>query len=309
MEPSMFRPLQKRYNSIITRRSFALSLAASFGLYGTASAIEYPLVPLSSKPFRFSKTVPNVIDQVTPSDGVTTRFVFGNSIQKLIAAGALDPDKFRGSAKNLPDWVERLLKGPSNDPIVFSGQTASYLVDLLWPLGLANKASFNKNSPIATLRIATFASTGGWTLGHEQSGHVYFNRVEAIDMSGQQETAVLRVATTTFRPCCDNSTFFQDCNHGSALLGLLELSASQGATVEELYRLALTANSFWFPDNYARTALLLSHFYRIAWKDAAPSLVLGRKYSTLSGWEKNVNERLRQANLQLPGETKEQHAC
>lgn len=304
----MLREVPSRSMRSLTRRRFVLSLASSFGLYGTASAIEYPFVR-SPEPFRFSKPVPNVIDQVTPGEGVTTGITFGNSIQRLIEAGALDPNKFRASAKDVPDWVDRLLNGPSNDPIVFSGQTASYLVDLLWPLGLANKASFNEKSPIATLRIASFASTGGWTLGHEQNGSVYFNRVEAIDMTGQQEADVLRVATTTFRPCCDNSTFFQDCNHGSALLGLLELAASQGVTSEGLYRVALIANSFWFPDYYAKTALLLSYFYRISWKDAAPSLILGRKYSSLSGWERNVAERLRRANLRLPGESVNPQAC
>lgn len=297
-----------RLNNNLTRRGFVLSLAASFGLYGTASAIEYPLTG-PSKPFRFSNPIPNVIDQVIPSEGVTTGIVFGDSIQRLIVAGALDPNKLRASAKDIPDWVDRLLNGPSNDAIVFNSQTSSYLVDLLWPLGLANKTSFNEKSPIATLNIPGFASTGGWTLGREQNGYVYFNQVKAIDMTGQQEAAALRVATTTFRPCCDNSTFFQDCNHGSALLGLLELAASQGATSEELYRIALIANSFWFSDYYARTALLLSHFYRISWKDVAPSLVLGRKYSSLSGWQNNVAERLRQANLRLPGEEKSQQAC
>ena len=300
--------LPGRSNNNLTRRGLVLSLAASFGLYGTASAIEYPL-NRSSEPFRFPKPVPNVIDQVTPRDGVPTGIVFGNSIQKLIAAGVLDPGKFRASAKILPDWVERVLKGPSDDPIVFSGQTASYLVDLLWPLGLATKTSFNEKSPIATLNIAGFASTGGWTLGREQNGYVYFNRVAAIDMTDQQEVAALRVATTTFRPCCNNSTFFQDCNHGSALLGLIELAASQGVTLEGLYRVALTANAFWFSDYYAKTALLLSHFYRVSWKDVTPSLILGRKFSSLSGWEKNVAERLRRANLRLPGEPTNPQAC
>ncbi|SRR6266568_397885 len=41
---------------------------------------------------------------------------------------------------------------------------------------------------------------------------------------------VLNVATKTFRPCCDNSTFYQDCNHGSkpAELHRAELAAAVG---------------------------------------------------------------------------------
>jgi hypothetical protein len=241
--------------------------------------------------------------------GVPTGIAFGDSIRKLVATGVLDPDKLRASDKDLPDWVERLLAAPSQEPILFSEETAPYLVNLLWPLSLANRASFNEKSPIYTLRIPGFASTGGWTLGREQNGYVYFNQVDAITMTDQQEAMVLDVARTTFRPCCDNSTFFQDCNHGSALLGLLELAASQGETVPGLYGIALTANSFWFPDYYAKTALYFAHFHHQTWREIPPKLVLGPDFSSLSGWEKNVNERLLRDNVTLPGQSKSQQAC
>ena len=39
---------------------------------------------------------------------------------------------------------------------------------------------------------------------------------------------VISIAKNAYRSCCDNSTFFQDCNHGWALLGLLQLGAGQG---------------------------------------------------------------------------------
>ena len=269
--------------------------------------MEYPLAP--PEPFRPSAPIPDVVDQVTPRVGVPTGIAFGDSIQKLIAAGALAPDKLRASDKDLPDWVERLLTAPSDEPILFSEDTAPYLVNLLWPLGLANRASFNEKSPVSTLRIPGFASTGGWTLGQAPNGYVYFNRVDAIRMTLEQEAMVLDVARTTFRPCCDNSSFFQDCNHGSALLGLLELAASQGAAVEGLYGIALTANSFWFPDYYASTALYFAHFHRKRWNELPPKLILGPDFSSLSGWEKNVADRLLQANVTLPGQAKAQQAC
>ncbi len=303
----MFRPLPKRCDVVLTRRAFVGSLA-SFGLYGTAVAMEYPLVH-SSEPFRLSMPLPAVVDQVTPKAGVPTGIAFGDSIQRLIAAGVLDPDKLRALDKDLPDWVDRLLGAPSDDPILFSEQTAPYLVNLLWPLGLATRASFNEESPIHTLRIPGFASTGGWTLGREQNGYVYFNQVDAIKMTDEEQAMVLDVARKTFRPCCDNSTFFQDCNHGSALLGLLELAASQGATAEGLYGIALTANSFWFPEYYAKTALYFSHFHHKTWSELAPKLILGPDFSSLSGWEKNVNDRLLRADLRLPGQLRGQQAC
>lgn len=303
----MFHPLPKRCGAALTRRAFVASLT-SLGFYGTATAFEYPLVR-SSEPFRLSEPLPDIVGQVTPKAGVPTGIAFEDSIQRLIAAGVLDPDKLRALDKDLPPWVDRLLAAPSDDTILFSEETAPYIVNLLWPLGLANRASFNEKSPINTLRIPGFASTGGWTLGRETNGYVYFNRIDAIEMTDEQQVMVLDVARTTFRPCCDNSTLYQDCNHGSALLGLLELAASQGATVDGLYGIALTANSFWFPDYYAKTALYFSHFHHKTWREIPPKLILGPDLSSLSGWEKNVNDRLLQANVMLPGQSKGQQAC
>jgi hypothetical protein len=250
-----------------------------------------------------------VIEQVIPKAGIPTGVAFEDSMQKLIAAGVIDPDKFRASSQELPTWVERLLIAPSADPILFNQETAPYLVSLLWPIGLSNKAAFNEDSPVNSLSIPSFASTGGWTLGRQPNGYVYFNQVEAVRMTAHQQAMVLAVARATYRPCCNNSTFFQDCNHGSALLGLLELAASQGATLKGLYGLALTANSYWFPDNYAKTALYFSHFHRKSWHDIDPKLILSAVYSSGSGWESNVNSRLRRANVTLPGISNEQQGC
>lgn len=294
-------------SSVATRRRF-LALGAACGLCGVANATEYtPFAPPAS--FRFAAPIPNVIEEVTPKAGILTGIAFGDSIQKLIAAGVIDKEKFRGTKKDLPQWVERVLAARSDDPILFSEQTASDLVDLLWPLGLANKAAFNDKSPLNTPSIPGFASTGGWNASRAENAYVYFSKVEAVSLSDEQQTMVLDVASNSFRPCCDNSTLYQDCNHGSALLGLLELAASQGATRLGLYGLALTANSYWFSDNYAKTALYFAYFQHVAWRGIPPDLILGPDYSSLSGWEKNVDDRLEQANLMLPGQTKAQKAC
>jgi len=95
----------------------------------------------------------------------------------------------------------------------------------------------------------------------------------------------------------------------SALLGLLELAASQRATLRGLFGLALTANSYWFPINYAKTALYFSRFHRKSWRDIDPKLILSAAYSSGSGWEGNVNSRLRRANVTLPGISNEQQGC
>lgn len=238
-----------------------------------------------------------------PDKGVDTGVMFGDAIPKLIAAGALDPDKLRALQDyGLPPWVERLLAAPSEAPIVFTRDRAPYLVNLLWPIGLSNRAAFNRRSPIDNLRLPSYASTGGWTLGRAKNGYVYFDAVEAVPMTPRQAALAFEIASNSFRPCCDNSTFFQDCNHGSALLGLIELAASQGAAAEQIYRIALTANSYWFPAEYAKTALYCRYFEGLPWTAVPPRLILGAAYSSLDGWRRHVEAPLRRAKIRLPAD-------
>ena len=298
----MSQALDSDTKSRVTRRHLVLSLSASVGLAGVMGAIW-----LRSNTPR--KLAPNVFEEVTPEAGVDTGVTFGDAIQKVIAAGALDPAKLRAQGDGLPDWVDRLLKAPSEEPIVFTRDRAPWLVNLLWPIGLSNKVVFNRGSPINTAHLSGFASTGGWTLGHAPNGAVYFNTVDAVPLTDRQTFLALAIATNTFRPCCDNSTFFQDCNHGSALLGLIELAVSQGATADKIYRIALAANSFWFPEQYARTAQYFSHFANRPWPRVSAPQVLGATYSSLTGWQRHINAPLWQAKTALPADPRAQPAA
>ncbi len=209
----------------------------------------------------------------------------------------------------LPAWVEHLFVAPSASPIVFSVENAPYLLHLLWPLGLSMRAGFNQHSPIRTVRLPSFASTAGWTLGRASNGYVYFNQVDAVRLTHAQEATALEVATTTFRPCCDNSTFFQDCNHGSARLGLIELGASQGASLDHLYRVAQVANSFWFPSQYAMTAMYFTYFRQQPWRTVSPRCALGPNYSSASGWQRNVADALAQKKASGPPPQQASASC
>jgi hypothetical protein len=68
-----------------------------------------------------------------------------------------------------------------------------------------------------------------------------------------------------------------------AMLGLLELMASQGAAEEEMWQAALAANSYWFPDTYLTVA---SYFKErgALWKDVSPEEALGFNYSSAQGF-------------------------
>ena len=289
-----------RGRPIVTRRRLVLSLTASIGLVAGASWLRSGARP---------KPPPDLFEEVTPEAGVDIGITFGDALPKLVAAGVLVPDKLPVLGGKLPGWVERVLDGNSSEPIVFSRERAPHLVNLLWPIGLANRAVFNRGSPINTADLSGFASTGGWTLGRAANGAAYFNSVDAVPLSERQAFLALAVATNTFRPCCDNSTFFQDCNHGSALLGLIELAASQGATAEALYRMALTANSCWFPEQYARTAQYFAHFENRPWRSVPAPMLVAAAYSTLSGWQRNVDAPLRRAHIAPPNNPGAEPLC
>jgi hypothetical protein len=81
-----------------------------------------------------------------------------------------------------------------------------------------------------------------------------------VRLTPAQQERLEAVAANVYRPCCNNPTLFPDCNHGMAMLALLQLLAAQGASEEEMYDAAKYANAFWFP---AQT-LELAAFFRAA---------------------------------------------
>ncbi len=237
--------------------------------------------------------------EVVPPDGVELPLRFGDSVQRLVAAGAIAPARFErlyAPRGGLPEWVRALFEGASEEPLRISAGNASLLLNLLWPLGLANRTGFNARSPLAGPDGGRFASTGGWTLGARPGGEL-FNSAAALALDAEAEAAVEQAARASFRPCCDNSAFFQDCNHGSALLGLYQLAAAEGARPAALFRIGKIANSYWYPRQYLAAALYFRAVEDLAWREVDPARVMSRRYSSASGWRRNVDGRLRAAGL------------
>ncbi len=244
-----------------------------------------------------------VVAKVLPPAGFQTRIVFGDAIVKLVENGVIDPEKFRKiyAGRGINEKELLILSQPSGEPLKIDAANAGLLVNLLWPMGLANKTQFNEKSPVNGDSLFNFASTGGWTLGKEDNGGKYFNKFNIVKLTPSEEALALEVAQNTYRPCCGNSTFFQDCNHGSALLGLIELGASQGLSKEELYRVALRFNSFWFPQIYLETALYYKLAKNTAWEDINSKEIMGFNYSSGPGWAKNIGQPFQEIIAKNPG--------
>ena len=234
-----------------------------------------------------------VVAKVIPEKGFQSKIVLGDSIVRLVENGVIDREKFLAIYRDrgdLPPELSNVLDKQSSKPILLTRTNSNYYVNLLWPVGLANYMESNKRSPVNGKSLFNFASTGGWNLGKEKNGGAYFNKFKIVELMPDQEALVTKIAENTYRPCCNNSTFFQDCNHGSALLGLLQLGAAQGLTEDELYREALAFNSFWFPQNYIQTALYFKSVKNIDWENVNPKEILGYNYSSASGYQNILSQ-------------------
>jgi len=224
----------------------------------------------------FIKPTPTPVDYtkiVLPEAGVQLPVTWGDLGDKLVKSGVIDSTKFT----------------PIADPgrITISAQNAQAVLNSLWAFGLANKNPILDTGPMVDKQYdgaANFASTGGWTIA-VGNAMKYYSKYEWVMLTPDQQAVVERVSKNIYRPCCDNSTFFPDCNHGMAMLGLLELMASQGVSESDMYKYALVVNSYWFPDTYLTIAKYLDS-QGTSWVKADPKEMLSATYSSSTGYRK-----------------------
>ena len=74
-----------------------------------------------------------------------------------------------------------------------------------------------------------------------------------------------------------------------AMLGLLELMASQGVSEEDMWKTALAVNSYWFPDTYLTIATYMKN-KGIDWSEVNPQEILGANYSSESGYRRIASQ-------------------
>ena len=187
--------------------------------------------------------------------------------------------------------MKALIQKSDNGSITMTSQNSGEILNLLWAFGLANKNPILENGPMADPRyggIENFASTGGWTIavGDPMS---HYSAHQLVTLTAEQQALVENVSKNIYRPCCGNSVYFPDCNHGMAMLGLLELMASQGATEDQMYKIALAVNSYWFPDTY----LTIARYFQskgVDWDSVNPKDVLGANYSSAQGYQRILTQ-------------------
>lgn len=177
-------------------------------------------------------------------------------------------------------------------------------LNLFWALGLTNQNALLDTGPMARYgmgEIGALASVGGWTIGAKPATSLY-SSVPVVSLSAKQQARVERVASAVYRPCCAHPTTFPDCNHGMAMLGLLELMASQGVGEDDMFTAAKYVHAFWFPQQTRELAIYLRATQGLEFSGADARLVVGKESFSAAGFQL-VHQKLEADGLlpQAPG--------
>lgn len=278
---------------------FLLGLGSGYLKWGQDETVE----------LRQQKELTTLYEQVNPKDGYALPISYGDLGPRLLEGGVISYDAFAAIYENsgnpLSAEQTEILKNGSDEEIVITAQNAHFLLNFFWAVGLANKNSILTDGPMVQNsggQIARFASTGGWTLATKPVTELYAS-MDLIPLTAEQQKLVEEVAAAIYRPCCNNHTLFPDCNHGMAMLGVLELMASQGATADAMFEAAKYINAYWFPQQTLETAIYLQLNEKIDFASADARLVVGNKLSSASG-AGMVHEDLQAKGLlkQAPGQ-------
>lgn len=231
-----------------------------------------------------------LFEEINPTKGFQINASFDDLGPKMIKSGVIDLEKFKSvyakSNQPLTEEQEKILTEGSSQKIKIDRENSYFLLNFFWAVGLNNKSKILEEGDMMKYGglkgAGDFASTGGWSLARGATMN-YYSKTSLIPLTAEQEKLVEKVSSNIFRPCCNNSTAFPDCNHGMALLGVLQLMAGNGATETEMYEAGKYFNAFWFPGNYYDLALYFKNKEGKSFSNIDAKLLLSKDYSSATG--------------------------
>jgi hypothetical protein len=247
----------------------------------------------------------SLMGQVNPPDGYLIPAVFGDVGPQMLAAGAIDYTQFARlydqAGQSLTAEQQVILTQGTPEQVHITGENAYFLLNFFWALGLVNENRLLTEGPLAVYsdgQIGRYAATGGWTIGQKPPIELIASAA-ILHLNHEQQERLEEVAANVYRPCCNNHTAFPDCNHGMALLGLLQLMAAQNAGTEEMFEAAKYVNAFWFPSQTMETAAFFHLAQGLEFADVDARLLLGPQISSATGFQ-NVQQWLAANGSQEP---------
>jgi hypothetical protein len=280
------------YWALFTLITFLLGLGGGYllGIRDLAATYENEQDAKVSPPQDENLTA-QLIEQINPPEGYPLEVKFGDIGQQLMAAGVVDYDAFvevyENAGQPLSDEQLDILTRASDENVVFNQENAYFLLNFFWALGLANENPILTEGPLVEYsegQIERFASTGGWTIAAKPVTEVYASS-QILTLSPAQQKRVDEVAQGVYRPCCNNPTHFPDCNHGMAMLGMLELMAANGSSEEEMFTAAKYANAFWYPQQTLELATFFKSTQGLDFSEVDSQEIVGPNFSSGSGFQ------------------------
>ncbi len=236
-----------------------------------------------------SATTDEIFNEINPEKGYDIHASYGNLGPDMVKNGVIDLAKFKQTYEQSDNPLTQdqldILTKRSDKNIVIDRQNQYFLLNFFWAAGLANQTKILSEGDMTQYgknQIGNFASTGGWTLAQGNPMN-YYAQSSLIPLTQAQEALVQKVASNIYRPCCNNPTSFPDCNHGMALLGVLELMAKNNATENQMYEAAKYINAFWFPSNYYDIALYFKNKDGKSFAQEPGQAILSKEVSSATG--------------------------
>ncbi len=279
----------------------ATDVVQAYGIDRVSSA-EIPATPIAADvaqtdPASAERANAFTTSQISLPDSYQLPVSFGDIGPRLLAAGAINYDHFvqtyERAGQALNEVQLAILEKGSDVPVVINQDNAYFLLNFLWALGLTNQNPLLDEGPLMEYSegdIGRFASTGGWSIGMRPATELYSSKA-LISLTSEQQTRLENVAYNVYRPCCNNHTAFADCNHGMAMLGLLELIAGQGASEDEMFEAAKYVNSFWYPQQALETAVFFQTTMDLDYDQVDGRMAVGPEVFSGSGFQ-SVHEWL-----------------
>lgn len=266
---------------------FTISIVPKYPFAAKISAANSALVPTNQTTSAAVGDTTILQEQVTPNEGIALPIQWKDSGKRMTQDGVIDETSFRALFSNgLQNLEEQMLSGKTNDKIVMNTANSRFVLDMLWAFGLSNKNVILEHGEMTDPQYGgagNFASTGGWSLSKGKAMD-HYSKYAYVVLNKDQQALVDKVSRNIYRPCCNNSTHFPDCNHGMAMLGLLELMAANNVNETEMYKVALQVNSYWFPQTYLDLATYFKE-QGTTWANVDPKLALSAPYSSATGYQ------------------------